>query len=234
MYGPLTQMALESGGAIIMDRELATWVVTEHPEMQDILDAGLYSTLAVPIFSDDKPIAWFAINATGAAAYTAEDGILAERIVTQIAGVVANALLRAELQQNIAQRITLAEIGRLVSSSVELDDMYKTLAALIRGGIPFDRIVILRANLASTKLYPNTLKVSNTSPARLAVLYQSPTPQLRMSSQQARLPRSSRTRLKVKPFHPCRARVPLTGSSRWLSHHFSPRAAFLAVYRSVR
>jgi GAF domain-containing protein len=98
MYGPLTQMALEPGGAIIMDKELADWVVTEYPEMQDILDAGLYSTLAVPIFSDEKPIAWFAINSTEEAAYTAEDGILAERIVTQIAGVIANVLLRAELQ----------------------------------------------------------------------------------------------------------------------------------------
>ena len=62
--------------------------------MQDILDAGLYSTLAVPTSSDDKPIAWFAINATADTVYTYEDGILAERIVTQSAGVVANALLR--------------------------------------------------------------------------------------------------------------------------------------------
>ena len=120
--------------------------------MQDILNAGLYSTLAVPTSSDDKPIAWFAINATADTVYTYEDGILAERIVTQSAGVVANALLRAELQQNIAQRITLAEIGCLVSSSVELDDMYKTLTGLIRGVIPFDRIVILTANLASNEV----------------------------------------------------------------------------------
>ncbi|NQW16143.1 MAG: GAF domain-containing protein [Chloroflexi bacterium] len=149
MFGPLNQMALESGGAMMLDKELAIWVVTEYPEFQDILDAGLYSTLAVPIVSDGKPIAYFAINSTAEAAYTAEDGILAERIVSQIGGVVANALIRAELQQEVAHRITLAEIGRLVSSSADLDDMYMTLAGLVRGLIPFDRITILRANLES-------------------------------------------------------------------------------------
>jgi GAF domain-containing protein len=177
MHGQLTQMALESGGAIIMDKELATWVVTEYPEMQDILDAGLYSTLAVPIFSEDKPIAWFAINATGDAAYTAEDGLLAERIVTQIAGVIANALLRSELQEIIAQRIALAEIGRLVSSSIELDDMYKTLTGLIRGLIPFDRIVILRADLEASEVtceYVEGIKVKTRAVGDVAPLGDSP------------------------------------------------------------
>ena len=144
LFKPLAGMIMEAPGAIIVDEELATWIVTEYPEMQDVLDAGLLSTLAVPIFNEEGPIAFLALNSTHPQAYTAEDGVLVERIVRQIGGVIANADLRAELQQEVEQRTTLSEIGRLVASSVELDEMYGTLAGLIRGLLPYDRFTVLR------------------------------------------------------------------------------------------
>ena len=150
MFRPLTGMITEAPGAILVDEELAAWIVTEYPEMQDLLDAGLLSTLAVPIFNEDRPIAFLALNSKDPQAYSAEDGELAERIVAQIGGVIANAELRAELQQEVEQRTTLAEIGRLVASSVELDEMYGTLAGLIRGLLPYDRFTVLRIDAEST------------------------------------------------------------------------------------
>ena len=149
LFRPLTGMIMEAPGAILVDEELAAWIVTEYPEMQDILDAGLLSTLAVPIFNEERPIAFLALNSTDPHAYTAKDGELAERIVAQVGGVIANAELRAELQQEVEQRTTLAEIGRLVASSVELDEMYGTLAGLIRGLLPYDRFTVLRTDTDS-------------------------------------------------------------------------------------
>ncbi len=64
LFKPLAGMIMEAPGAIIVDEELATWIVTEYPEMQDVLDAGLLSTLAVPIFNEEGPIAFLALNST--------------------------------------------------------------------------------------------------------------------------------------------------------------------------
>ncbi|MCH8103441.1 MAG: GAF domain-containing protein, partial [Chloroflexi bacterium] len=167
LFPPLADMIMESPGAILVDEELARWVVTEYPEMQDILDAGLLSTLAVPIFNEDRHIAFLALNSKDPRAYTAEDGELAERIVAQVAGVIANAELRAELQQEVEQRTTLAEIGRLVASSVELDEMYGTLAGLIRGLLPYERFTVLRID-AETDLVTTDYVVGVEVPGRAA------------------------------------------------------------------
>ena len=167
LFRPLADMIMESPGAILVDEELARWVVTEYPEMQDILDAGLLSTLAVPIFNEDRHIAFLALNSKDPRAYTAEDGELAERIVAQVAGVIANAELRAELQQEVEQRTTLAEIGRLVASSVELDEMYGTLAGLIRGLLPYERFTVLRID-AETDLVTTDYVVGVEVPGRAA------------------------------------------------------------------
>jgi signal transduction histidine kinase len=165
LFRPLAGMIMEAPGAMLVDEELARWVVTEYPEMQDILDAGLLSTLAVPIFNEDRHIAFLALNSKDPRAYTAEDGELAERIVAQVAGVIANAELRAELQHEVEQRTTLAEIGRLVASSVELDEMYGTLAGLIRGLLPYERFTALRAD-AETDLVTTDYVVGVEVPGR--------------------------------------------------------------------
>ena len=130
------------------------WVVTEYPAMQHLLDAGLRSTLALPIYVQDEPIAFFALNSTDPQAYTAEDAETLERVVAQVSGVLANARLRTELREEIGRRIALAEIGRQVGSSPEVSDMFQTLEHLVKGLIDFDRFAVTTVDTELAQFRP--------------------------------------------------------------------------------
>ncbi|MCH8309679.1 MAG: GAF domain-containing sensor histidine kinase, partial [Chloroflexi bacterium] len=87
-------------------------------------------------------------------AYTKDDEDFVELVADQIAGTVANAQLYArlrdaeELQTHLAEESAImAEVGRVVSSSLEFNDVYERFAELVRFLVPFDRIAISLVDL---------------------------------------------------------------------------------------
>ena len=85
-----------------------------------------------------------------------EDVKLAERIGNQIAGAIANAQLYIERTQaeeaarrseEEARRLAeeneiMAEIGRIISSTLDIEEVYERFAQEVEKIIPFDRIAI--------------------------------------------------------------------------------------------
>ena len=120
------------------------------------IKAGLRSTISVPLISKDEVIGVLHFRSTKPNAYTERDLRLAERVGNQIAGAIANAQLFTEHKQaeealqrseESAKRLAhenaiMAEIGRIISSTLNIEEVYERFAEEVRKLIPFDRISI--------------------------------------------------------------------------------------------
>jgi PAS domain S-box-containing protein len=87
-------------------------------------------------------------------AYTQSDVLLAERVGNEIAGAIANAQLFAERKQAEAslrkseeearrlaqENAVMAEIGKIISSTLDIEEVYERFAEEMRRLIPFDRL----------------------------------------------------------------------------------------------
>ena len=85
-------------------------------------------------------------------AYTQKDIELAERVGAQVAWAISNAQLHASLQLEFTERETLATIGRIISSTLDIDEIYKRFDEELRKLFSFDRISIMTADLGADTL----------------------------------------------------------------------------------
>ena len=127
-----------------------------HASSATTFRAGMRSIMAVPLISRDEVIGALHFRATKPNVYSEQDLLLAGRIGRQIAGAIANAQLYAGLRKTeedlrrsrqISTRLAeemaiIAEIGRLVSSTLNIEEVYERFAEETRKLIPFDRISV--------------------------------------------------------------------------------------------
>ncbi len=118
--------------------------------------AGMRSIMCVPLISRDEVIGCLHFRSTKMNAYTEQDLRLAERIGAQIAEAIANAQLftalkKAEEEQRrnrenaerLAEEIAvIAEIGRVISSTLDINDVYESFALQAQKLVPFDRLSV--------------------------------------------------------------------------------------------
>ena len=79
-------------------------------------------------------------------AYSEHDLSLAEQVASQIAGAIMNSQLYADLQCEAKEREALAEIGRIVSSSLDISQVFDQFARVVRELIPIDRMAMTILN----------------------------------------------------------------------------------------
>jgi GAF domain-containing protein len=79
-------------------------------------------------------------------AYAQQELGLLQQAAAQIAPAIENVRHYATLERAVRDRQLLAEIGRVMGSSLDIDDVYTEFASLVRMLIPFDRIAISRIN----------------------------------------------------------------------------------------
>ena len=128
----------------------------QFPTLSTAWEMGLQSLVVVPLISKDRVIGAIHFRSAESNTYSDRDLKLAETIGSQIAGAVDNAQLfnerkRAEeaLQRSEEQARLLAqenaivaEIGRIVSSTLNISEVYEHFAEQVRKLISFDRINI--------------------------------------------------------------------------------------------
>lgn len=110
--------------------------------------SGICSAACVPLTFNGIPAGVLQILSTKPGAFSNSDLGLLQRAGDLLAGLVANERLHSELVQDASEREVLAEIGRIVSSSLELDDVYSSFAEQVRRLISYDRLAVyaLREN----------------------------------------------------------------------------------------
>jgi two-component system cell cycle sensor histidine kinase/response regulator CckA len=112
--------------------------------------------ILVPLISKDQVIGVLLLLSVKQNAYTERDLGLAEKVGNQIAGAIVNAQLFTEQKQaeealqkseKEAKRLAqenaiMAEIGRIITSTLNIEEVYERFSEEVRKLIPFDRIGI--------------------------------------------------------------------------------------------
>jgi len=134
--------------------------------------AGIRSQMAVPLFYQDKVIGILSFLSLKSKAYSNLDLRIAESIGLQIAGAIANAQLYKEHKiaaealrksEEEAKRLArnnalIAELGKIISSSLEIDEVYALFAQKVRKVIPFNWLAITLVDKQEGTFYnPHTL-----------------------------------------------------------------------------
>ena len=109
--------------------------------------AGLRSLLAVPLFSHSEVIGSLVFRSKTPNAYTERDLSLAQRIGDQIAGAIANAQIYDNLKRAEQEMAVIAEIGRIIGSSLNIDEVYERFTIEAKKLIGFDRLSVALHNL---------------------------------------------------------------------------------------
>ena len=149
----MTERIFETRSGLIVQSEDLNELKKRLPRHQPGVQSGFRSFLAVPLVSRDKVFGALLFRSKHVNAYTDRDVALAERVADQIAGAIANARLYAENQrsENEARRLAeeeavLAEIGRTISSSLDIDEVYERFAEQVHKLVLSDRVVITLLN----------------------------------------------------------------------------------------
>jgi DNA-binding NarL/FixJ family response regulator/GAF domain-containing protein len=143
---PITGKGVEAvsrtRSGIIVQGEGTEEFLKKYPRTQIGLECGLNSLLSVPVFWQGEVIGALALRAMAENAFSTGDMQVAERIAAQIAGSLANSALHATQKTYAREQATLAEISRVIDSSVRISEVYPRFASAVRKLIPFDRIAI--------------------------------------------------------------------------------------------
>jgi len=103
---------------------------------------GLSSSVIVPLVAREEAIGFMALRSKKREAYKREHAALAQRIATLASTAISNSNLYERAESEATERTVLAEIGRIVGSSLDIDSVYPRFAVQFRKLIDFDRISI--------------------------------------------------------------------------------------------
>ena len=145
LEGTMVGEAIGSRDAIILQGNLDE-LTQRYPRR---VRSGLRSVIAAPIMFQNEVLGVLNLRSLKGNAYEEHHLDLMRKVVAQIAPAIANSQLYAEnnAAASAAQRLAwqnagLAEIGRVISSSLDIEDVYALFADQTLHLIPYDRISI--------------------------------------------------------------------------------------------
>ena len=145
LEGTMVGAVIESRDAIILQGNLDE-LTQRFPGM---VRSGLKSVIAAPLMFQNEVLGVLNMRSLKDSAYEEHHLDLMRKVVSQIAPAIANSQLYAEnaaaasaAQRLARQNAALAEIGRVISSSLDIEEVYALFADQTFHLIPFDRISI--------------------------------------------------------------------------------------------
>ncbi len=153
---------IDTRKALLLDRPATEALADRYPVMATRVSAHLYSHLAVPLISNDEVVGMFTVSSTKDSIYDERDLDLAEQVAAQISGAVAASRLYARTRKDLKEKEVLAEIGRVMGESLDIDVVYDRFAQSIKKLFDFDRITVSEFDIESnttTPLYVAGLEV---------------------------------------------------------------------------
>jgi PAS domain S-box-containing protein len=158
--GSVTEQMIRTGAPILFQPESIEEVQNRFSSLVLSFQAGLRSRLSVPLIARGEVVGSLTLWSKQVKVYGKRDIRMAQSVASQIAGAIANAQLfqerkRAEealkRSEKAALRLAqeagvLAQIGRIISSSLDIEEVYERFAEEVRKLIPFDRILLNLVN----------------------------------------------------------------------------------------
>jgi signal transduction histidine kinase len=105
---------------------------------------GLESRMRVPMTTKTGYVGAIALNHRDKNAYSPEDQHLLRRVASQSAPALEKSFLLEETKEEARIQSSLARLGRLVASDLQLSSIYETVADELKELVPYDRIAISR------------------------------------------------------------------------------------------
>lgn len=145
LKGTMILKAVESNEALVLQGNLEE-LSRRFPMM---VRSGLKSVLLAPIIFKNEVLGVLHMRSLHENAYNSHHLDLAMKVAAQIAPAVANSELyaqhtevEAETKRLALQNAAIAEIGRIITASLDIEDVYAGFAEQTRRLIGFDRIVV--------------------------------------------------------------------------------------------
>ncbi len=163
LEGTVTQEVMRRRSGIILDNTDDPAILQRFPGFACRYDPLFKTAVSVPLIADGQPVGAMHLKSTRRNAYTPRDLVAAERIGLYIGGALANSRLHAQVRREVFERETLARIGRIISSSLDISTVYERFAQQVQKLIPFDRITIALVDYARNLLvntYVSGLRVT--------------------------------------------------------------------------
>lgn len=156
LAGSLNERIMNTRESFLIQTEDAALLARNFPSLLSTFQAGFRSLLSVPLISSDEVIGALHFRSAKPKAYTPNEVRLAEGVAAQIAGAIAIARLlsqrrTAELalqrSEEEARRLaqenaTMAEIGRIICSTLDIESVYERFSETVRKLIHFDRMAV--------------------------------------------------------------------------------------------
>ncbi|MDP6824277.1 MAG: GAF domain-containing protein, partial [Dehalococcoidia bacterium] len=143
LSGSVAEYVTETRAGVLVAVESPQEFVDRFPAQAPLIELmELRSLIAAPLIQDGVVFGVLHLSSETPDAYSTSDLRLAERIAAQIAGGVINADLFARSEEYAREREQLAEIGRIVGSTLELDDLWPRIIEPIKNLITYDRFAV--------------------------------------------------------------------------------------------
>jgi two-component system cell cycle sensor histidine kinase/response regulator CckA len=169
LAGTFSDKVLQTHKSMLIHGEDLKKTTDKFPQFVPIFQAGIRSLIIIPLISNDEVIGILQIQSTNSKVYSLRDLSLAEKVGHQIAGAIANAQLFTEQKkveealqksEKEAKRLAqenaiMAEIGRIITSTLNIEEVYDRFSEEVLKLIPFDRIAV---NLHNPK--ENTITIT--------------------------------------------------------------------------
>ena len=150
--GTIMEEAMRSHSPLLVQAESEEELESRFPSLKPDVEAGLRSFIVTPLLSGDVVVGALTLGSTLSDAYTDRHFALAERVGFGLAGAMAGVRVRTGQVPDAGELAALSEIGRIITSSVDIGEVYERFAVEVRKLISFDRIVIWTVDLQRQNL----------------------------------------------------------------------------------
>ena len=154
--GSMAGEVAKTGSAIIVQGMTEQEIKESYPEAIAPYRSGIRSSLCMPLVNRGEFIGTLMAHSKKENAFVERDADMAQRVANQIAGAIDNAGLFAglksaetELANSVIERSmaasqneVIAEIGRIISSTLNIEEVYESFTEQVRKLIGFDVLAI--------------------------------------------------------------------------------------------
>ena len=134
-----TEYVVETGHTLVRENLLA-----DHNFNSDTtnLALGIRSAITVPMISNSEVIGVLELCSHKISAYGPREQVILERLAGQISSSVKNAWLHQKLHDNSQEIAIIDEIAKVITTTLNIEEVYHKFAMEIKNLVDFDHVVI--------------------------------------------------------------------------------------------
>ena len=134
-----------TGHVVRTQRSLICEDIAERPRFRawdQLARAGLRSSILVPLISKAKIVATFSLLSSRPGAYGKREKTILECLAPYIAFAIEHSRLREEAKERASETESIGEVARIVTSSLNIDQVYERFTAEVGKLVDFDQAAI--------------------------------------------------------------------------------------------